>query len=133
MGTAMGLLETALAVGRAVADGFKAYRTAVLRPDLGDEGDYEREIHAIWVDFEAYRQRRVLERDDEMERERARLTQQGDGPGGGEARRALERIRRNAKDDIRQKGRVAQRRAYPLERERNRRFRLRRSWRETWR
>src|SRR3990172_3941750 len=125
MGTAMGLLETALAVGRGGADGFKAYRTAVLRPDLGDEGDYEREIHAIWVDFEAYRQRRVLERDDEMERERARLAQQGDGPGGEEVRRVLDRIRRNARDDIRQKGREAQRRAYPLERVGKRRFPLR--------
>ena len=133
MGTAMGMLETALAVGRAVADGFKAYRTAVLRPDLGDEGDYEREIHAIWVDFEAYPQRRVLARDEELERERVRLAQQGNDLGGEEARRVLERLRRNARDDIRQKGREAQRRAYPLERERNRRFRLRRSWRETWR
>lgn len=129
----MGVLDTALAMVRAVGDGFRAYRRAVLRPDLHDEADYEREIHALWVDFEVYRQRRALERDERLGRETARFTAQGLTPDADEVRRAVDRIRREAREDIRQKGREAQRKAYPLERERNRRFRLRRSWRGTWR
>jgi hypothetical protein len=126
----MGLIEFGIALGRAVADGFKAYRTTLLRPDLQSEGDYAREIHAIWLDYELFRKRREQERDEVLERERARLVASGLDPDGDEAQRALERIRRDAKEDIRQRGREAQRKAYPLEREMNRRFRSGRSWRD---
>ncbi len=130
----MGPVRTLRAIRRAVAAGVKAYREAGLRPNLHEESDYDREIQAVWEDFQFYKQRRERERDEELRRESARLAGLvGDPAQAAAAQRSLEQIREAAAADIRQKGREAQRNAYALEREKNRRFRLRRYWREVWR
>lgn len=129
----MGPMETLRALRRAVAAGVKAYREAGARPGLRDESEYDREIQAIWEDFQSYKQRREQERDEAIRRESARVAGLGSGPGDpAAAHPALEEIRRSAHEEIMQRGREAQRRAYALEREKNRRFRLRRYWREVW-
>jgi hypothetical protein len=126
-------METLIALRRAVAAGIRAYREAGARPDLRDESDYDREIQAIWEDFQSYKQRRERARDEAIQRESARVAGLGSAPGDpAAAHAALEETRRSAQEEIMQKGREAQRRAYALEREKNRRFRLRRYWREMW-
>ncbi len=130
----MGLKQNLIAFRRAVAVGLQVYRGAVLRPELQEESDYDREIQEIWMEFQAFKQGREQERDEELRRETARLAALGGDPQQeAAAQQSLEQVRRRAREEMRQRGREAQGKAYALEREKNRRFRLRRSWRDVWR
>lgn len=130
----MGWIENLIALRRAFAVGLQVYRGAALRPEFREESDYDREIRETWEDFQAFKERRERERDEELRAETARPgTLGGDPQPDAMTRFALEQLQRRAREDIRQRGREAQQKAYALEREKNRRFRLRRSWREVWR
>ncbi len=121
------------AIPLALIEAYKVLRGTISRSDLHDEADYDREIGAIWDEFEFYKRRRHEECEGEVRRESYRFAAKGRSlTDSSYVRGHLDRIRRGAQEDIMQRGREAQRKAGALERERNRRFRVRRAWREWW-
>ncbi len=122
------------AIPRALIEAYKLLQGAISRPDLHDEADYDREIKAIWDEFDSYKRRREEECVEEVRRERNRFAEKGRHPTDSSyVQGHLDRIRKRAQEDIMQRGREVQRKAGALERERNRRFRVRRAWRAWWR